>query len=102
MRCAKCGHENPESNDFCGRCHAPARFTCPACRHTQNHGGHCDNCGLDFVKYAMMLVFQNQTSAQQERERQKRRSDAIMQILLLPVTGGWSLLKFLRNSLNRS
>jgi hypothetical protein len=56
---------------------------------------------VDFVKYAMMLVLQNETRAQQEREQQKRRSDTIVQILLLPVTGGLSLLKFLRNSMSR-
>jgi hypothetical protein len=98
MKCAKCGHENPETNQFCARCHAPARFTCPACKHSQDHGGQCDHCGVDFVKYATMLVFQGQTAAQQERSRKKGRSEVFKQILLLPITGGWSLLKYLRET----
>lgn len=98
MRCAKCGHDNPDTNQFCSQCHAPARFTCPACKHTQDHGGRCDQCGVDFVKYAMMLVFQGQTSTQQARLRRKGRGEIIRQILLLPITGGWSLLKYLRAS----
>jgi hypothetical protein len=48
------------------------------------------------MKYAMMLVFQNETSTQQARMRKKGRSEMVMQILLLPITGGWSLLKYLR------
>lgn len=102
MRCAKCGHDNPDTNQFCLRCHAPTRFTCPACKHTQDHGGHCDQCGVDFIKYATMLVFQGQTSTQQARLRKKGRGEVIRQILLLPITGGWSLLKYLRESKDSS
>ena len=98
MKCAKCGHETSDTKQFCVRCHAPARFTCPACKHIQDHGGQCDQCGVDFVKYATMLVFQGQTAAQQERLRKKGWSEAFRQILLLPITGGWSLLKYLRQS----
>jgi hypothetical protein len=43
-----------------------------------------------------MLVFQGQTSTKQARLRKKGRSEIIRQILLLPITGGWSLLKYLR------
>jgi hypothetical protein len=98
MQCAKCGQENPDANQFCSRCHNPSKFTCPACKHIQDHGGKCDECGVDFVKYAMMLVFQGQTSTQQSRLRKKGRGEVIRQILLLPITGGWSLLKYLRQS----
>jgi hypothetical protein len=98
MRCARCGHDNSDTNQFCARCHAPARYTCPACKHKQEHGGQCEQCGVDFVKYAMMLVFQGQTNTQQARLRKKGRGEVIRQILLLPVTGGWSLLKYLRPS----
>jgi zinc-ribbon domain len=96
MRCARCGQENPDTHDFCSRCHAPSRYTCPSCRHTQLHGGQCDECGLDFAKYAAMLVFQGQATTMQVRQRKKRRSEIIRQILLLPITGGWSLLKYLK------
>jgi len=98
MRCTKCGHENPDTHAFCSRCHAPAWFTCPSCKHKQDHGGRCEQCGLDFAKYATMLIFQGQTATKQERLRKKGRSEFLRQILLLPITGGWSLLKYLRQS----
>ena len=100
MQCAKCGHDNPDSIQFCVRCHAPTLFTCPACKHTQKHGGNCDQCGVDFLKYAMMLVFQGRTESQQKRFRRKGKGEIIKQILLFPITGGWSLLKYLRPSKN--
>jgi Double zinc ribbon len=96
MRCAKCGHENPDTYDFCSRCHAPARYTCPSCKHIQDHGVRCDYCGLDFGKYATMLAFQGKTSTRQARLRKRGRSEILRQILLLPITGGWSLLKYLK------
>ena len=98
MQCHKCGQENPDTNEFCSRCHNPSKFTCPACRHIQEHGGKCDECGVDFVKYAMMLVFQDQVSTQRARLRKKGRGEVIRQIFLLPITGGWSLLKYLKQS----
>jgi zinc-ribbon domain len=96
MRCTKCGLENPDTNQFCSRCHNPTRFTCPACKNVQHRGGQCEQCGLDFVKHATMLVFQGQTTAQQRRQRKKERGEILRQILLLPITGGWSLLKYLK------
>jgi len=98
MRCAKCGTDNPETHQFCARCHAPVRFNCPACKHTQDHGGRCDRCGVDFVKYAMMLVSQGQANTQQARDRKRGRNEIVWQVLLLPITGGWSLLKYLKRS----
>ena len=98
MKCAKCGHDNPDTNQFCARCHAPAHFVCPACKHSQDHGGTCDQCGVDYMKYATMLIFQGQKAVQEERLRQKGRYQIFRQILLLPITGGWSLLKYLRQS----
>lgn len=98
MRCAKCGQENPDTHEFCSRCHAPARFTCPSCKHSQDHGGKCEKCGLDFAKYATMLFLQGKTAIRQEWERKKGRNEIVRQILLLPITGGWSLLKYLRQS----
>lgn len=53
---------------------------------------------MDFVKYAMMLVFQDQVSTQRARLRKKGRGEVIRQIFLLPITGGWSLLKYLKQS----
>jgi Double zinc ribbon len=99
MRCPKCQHENPETVQFCLRCHNTLRYICPACKHVQDHGVKCDSCGVDFMKYAMMLQFEMKKQSDQERERLKTRSSIIKQIILLPITGGFSLLKFFRSRL---
>jgi len=95
MQCPKCRHENPEKMQFCTRCHAPLRFTCPACRHVQSHGGKCEQCGVDFAKYARMIVFQAREGAQEKRRHTREKVSIAKQILLLPLTGGLSLLKYL-------
>jgi Double zinc ribbon len=99
MVCPKCQRENSDTAQFCTRCHMTLRFVCPSCRHIQTHGGKCDACGLDFMKYAMTLQYELKTKADQERERLKTRSSILKQILLLPITGGFSLLKFFRSRL---
>ena len=96
MQCAKCQHQNPETAQYCLRCHTPLRYVCPACQHVQPEGGKCQKCGLDFAKYAMMHCFQAQTQAQQNRQRSKVRASILKQILLFPLTGGLSLWGFLR------
>jgi hypothetical protein len=62
-------------------------------------GGKCEQCGVDFAKYAVMLQFQMQSQAQQIRQRSKTRVSIVRQFLLLPITGGLSLLGFLRSRL---
>ena len=99
MECPKCHRVNPDTSHYCLRCHTPMRFVCPACKHSQLKGGQCEKCGVDFVKFLTMMQFQMVTDAKQERERVKSRSDIIKQVLLLPITGGFSLLKFLRKRL---
>ena len=94
MRCPKCRYENSEEAQFCTHCHAPLRFVCPACRHVQDHGGKCDQCGVDFAKYAAMLVFQAREGAQQKRRYARDRAALAKQILLFPLTGGLSLVKY--------
>jgi hypothetical protein len=101
MRCPKCRHENSERAQFCTRCHAPLRFTCPACRHVQDHGGKCDQCGVDFAKYATMLVFQAREGAQEKRRHTREKASLAKQILLIPLTGGLSLLKYVLSRLRR-
>jgi len=96
MECPKCRHQNPDTAQFCLRCHTPLRYVCPACRHVQLAGGKCEQCGVDFARYAMMLQFQVQSQAEQARRRSQTRTSILKQILLFPVTGGLSLLKFLR------
>ena len=101
MSCPKCGRENSATVQFCVGCHAPLRYTCPACQHIQDHGGQCDQCGVDFVKYAAMMVFQAQTQAQKQREKSRTKNSIIKQVLLLPITGGLSLLGYLRSRARR-
>jgi len=96
MECPKCRQQNPETVQFCRRCHTPLRYVCPACRHVQPAGGKCEQCGVDFAKYAVMLQFQAQAQAEQAHRRLRTRTSILKHIVLLPVTGGLSLLKFLR------
>ena len=93
MLCPKCGRETPASARFCVRCHATLRFACPVCKHAQTHGGACDSCGTDFAKYAVVLEMQLAAAAEAERKRRKSRATLVRQLVLLPVTGGLSLLK---------
>jgi hypothetical protein len=94
MQCAKCKTENPETATFCIRCHAPLKYTCPACKHVQLEGGKCEKCGVDFAKFAAMLVFQARDTAQAERSKANERTAIWKQIILLPITGGLSLIKY--------
>lgn len=52
LPCPKCQHANPETVEFCIRCHTRLRFACPACRHLQARGDKCEACGLDFTQHA--------------------------------------------------
>lgn len=99
MRCPKCGTENPDKVQFCRRCHTTLRYVCPACKHQQAQGGKCEKCGVDFAKYLMMLHAQMKDEAARTREATKARGSLLKQILLLPITGGLSLFKYLRTRL---
>ena len=70
------------------------KYLCPSCKHVQLQGGKCEKCGVDFAKYAAMLVFQAKDGAQSERDKSKNRTAIIKQVLLLPITGGYSLMKY--------
>ncbi len=94
MQCPKCKTENSETITFCVRCHTPLKYTCPSCKHVQLHGGTCEKCGVDFAKYAAMLVFRARDSAQLDRAKAKGRAAIWKQILLFPITGGLSLIKY--------
>jgi hypothetical protein len=100
MICPKCQQENLESARFCGRCHMTLRFTCPACQHVQSHGNQCERCGVDFAKYISMLQFQMESDVRRERETRRARQNIIRHALLLPVTGGWSLLRSIKSNLS--
>ena len=79
MLCPKCQRDNPQTAQFCLRCHATLRFICPACKHTQDHGGNCDECGVDFAKYSAMLIFKARDTAEQGRVRSKQRASIVKQ-----------------------
>ena len=93
--CARCGQNNPASAQFCVRCHMALHLTCPACGHVQESGSACEKCGVNFAKYAAMILAQKEIEAQREREHTRARQTLWKQILLLPVTGGFSLLRYL-------
>ena len=99
MQCPKCSQENLETIRFCSRCHAPLRYICPACKHVQPHGGTCDQCGVDFAKHAAMLVFKAQQDSGLAKDRARARLGIVKQILLLPITGGISFVKYLLGQL---
>jgi hypothetical protein len=54
---------------------------------------------VDFAKYAAMMVFKAKDDARQARDRTRARSSLLKQIVLLPITGGLSLLKYFRSQL---
>jgi len=92
MNCPKCHRDNPQSAQFCLGCHAPLRYICPSCKHVQLQGGTCEKCGVDFAKYAAMLVFQTQSTVQAERDKAKERGTLWKRIILIPLDGGMSLV----------
>jgi len=85
MQCPKCKTENSETVTYCVRCHTPLKYTCPACKHVQLHGGSCEKCGVDFAKYAAMLVLQAKDSAKEEREKPGWRPPMWAHIVFFPI-----------------
>ncbi len=99
MQCPKCQFENPDTTRFCRRCHMTLLFICPACNHTQRQGGKCEQCGVDFIKYALVMQSQMEVQASRARDQARTRGALVKQALLLPLTGGLSLFKFVRTML---
>jgi hypothetical protein len=97
MECPKCKTVNADTEHFCRRCHMTLLYKCPSCGATQRTGGKCDTCGIDFAKYMSMVVAQEQIRANREHERVREHVGIWKQIILLPVTGGFSLIKYFRN-----
>jgi hypothetical protein len=54
---------------------------------------------VEFAKYAAMLVFKAQQDADLARGRARTRVGIVKQILLLPVTGGYHMVKYLLGQL---
>jgi hypothetical protein len=97
IKCFKCGADAREIARFCPRCHATLRYECPACKHEQRKGGSCEKCGVDFLKYIGAVVAAKKAEADQIHDRIERRTAIIKQVFLLPITGGFSLIKYFRN-----
>jgi hypothetical protein len=95
MQCPKCKTEVRDVATFCTKCHNTLRFKCPSCQNEQRHGGTCDKCGIDFLKFAAVLMNQNRAELDVEHERIERRSGLLKHILFVPITGGITLLRHL-------
>lgn len=98
MECPKCGQTVRDVATFCTRCHATLRYKCPACRNEQRHGGKCDKCGVDFLRYQAALMTQKRAEADQEHDRLERRSNLLKNLLWVPLTGGISLIRYFLKS----
>lgn len=72
------------------------RYTCPACKHEQRTGGSCEKCGVDFLKYITAVVDAKKDSRDLAQEHFDRRSSLVKNVLMIPLTGGLSLLGLLR------
>jgi uncharacterized membrane protein YvbJ len=103
MQCPNCGVDNPDTVQFCTRCHETLLWKCPKCWHQQRHGGTCERCGLNFAAY-WQLALARETSQEQrvQLDRLKGRASMLTQILLAPFTGGRSLIGFLFSLFRRS
>jgi hypothetical protein len=93
MECPKCGQTVRDVATFCTRCHNTLRFKCPACTNEQKHGGKCDKCGVDFLKYATVLITKSRAEVDDERDRLDRRSSLLKNLIWIPITGGMSLIR---------
>jgi len=93
MQCPKCGSEVRDIARFCRRCHATLRYECPSCRHEQRHGGTCEKCGVNFLKYVAAVVSSKQADADVIHERIERRSSLLANVLVLPFTVGIPLMR---------
>ena len=95
MQCPKCKTEVRDVATFCTKCHNTLRFKCPSCKNEQRHGGTCDKCGVDFLKFASVLISQTRAELDSEHDRLERRSGLLKHLLFIPITGGVTLLRHL-------
>ncbi|PYV13187.1 MAG: hypothetical protein DMG21_21660 [Acidobacteria bacterium] len=99
MKCPKCGQENPDAVQFCTRCHATLKFVCPACKHVQDQGGQCAKCGVNFAKYALMIQARAKDEVDRKIAQSRERTSLARNLMMVPVNGGLSLLRYLRSRL---
>jgi len=102
MQCPKCKSEASDAARFCPRCHTTLLFECPACHSQQRHGGTCDKCGVDFMKYLSAIVEVKKAESEVTHSKSIRRSSFIRNLLLLPFDMGWSFFKDLRSGMRKS
>ncbi len=95
MNCPKCGAEVRDINRFCRRCHATLRYECPSCHHEQRHGGICEKCGVDFLKYISAVVAAKKNEADAAHQRLEQRSNLMKNLLFIPFTLGIPLIRSL-------
>ncbi|HXJ17131.1 MAG TPA: zinc ribbon domain-containing protein [Candidatus Polarisedimenticolia bacterium] len=93
MQCPKCASQASDDAQFCPRCHATLRFKCPSCGHEQPHGGDCDKCGVNFLKYLSAVVASKQIEAEKTHDRNQNRTGLLKAFLWLPLDGGISLMR---------
>jgi hypothetical protein len=93
MQCPKCGSEVREVARFCQRCHATLRYECPSCHHEQRHGGTCEKCGVDFLKYITAVLVAQKNEADAEHSRLEERSTLLKNLLFVPFTLGIPLIR---------
>jgi hypothetical protein len=101
VKCPKCGTEVRDIARFCTRCHATLRFQCPSCNHEQRHGGTCEKCGIDFLKYIGAVLAAKKAEADQFHDRLEQRSALLKNILWVPFTLGIPLIRSLLISRDR-
>jgi len=71
------------------------RYKCPSCAHEQRHGGTCDKCGVDFLKYIGAILSAKKVEADAAHERLEERSTLMKNVLLTPFTMGIPLIRSL-------
>jgi len=69
------------------------RYECPSCHHQQRTGGKCEKCGIDFLKYVGAEITQKQAEADAFHERLEQRSTLMKNILWLPFTLGYPIIR---------
>ena len=93
VKCPKCGSDVREVARFCQRCHHTMRYECPSCHNQQRTGGKCEKCGIDFLKYIGAVVTQKQAEADVFHERMEQRSTLMKNILWMPFTLGYPIIR---------
>ena len=93
VKCPKCGTDVREVARFCQRCHHTMRYECPSCHNQQRTGGKCETCGIDFLKYIGAVVTQKQAEADIFHERMEQRSTLMKNILWMPFTLGFPIIR---------